>query len=52
MLYEDPALGGNSGYIGDLKSPAEKSAGLFDMSDQSVPRGQPLNNSSYIPRQQ
>lgn len=50
MLYEDPVLGGNSGYIGDLKNPAEKSAGLFDMSDQTVHR--PLNNSSYLPRQQ
>jgi hypothetical protein len=52
LLYEDPVLNGNTGYIGDRKSPNEKSATLFDMSDQSAPRGQLLNNSSYIPRTQ
>ena len=52
LLYEDPVLNANSGYIGDLKTPNEKSGTLFDISDQTSPRGFPVNNSSYLPRTQ
>lgn len=53
LLYEDPVLNPNSGYIGDLKGP-EKSGTLFDISDQTAARGllQNNSNSSYLPRTQ